>query len=125
MTTYRWLTSDEIADWVNPECSRQGWVLFNVNEERPTCRVMGAFEDTELVGFEGMSLFPLIGHHWVTQGKRNGVISREMAERMHDFMVEVKARGALLIADSPASEKLAERYGFRRVESPVYIWKPE
>lgn len=124
MTTYRWLTSEEIVEWVNPECQRQGWAQFNVNDATPTCRVLGAFDDTELVGFEGMSLFPLIGHHWVTQQRRDGVISKEMAQRMHDFMVSVGARGALLIADSPASERLAERYGFKRVESPVYMWRP-
>lgn len=124
MTTYRWLTSDEIADWVNPECGRHGWVQFNVNEQTPTCRVIGAFEGPEMLGFFGFSLIPHIGPLWCDQDHRNGSVSLGLAEEMAKFMFEVQARGALMIADNPATERMAQKFGLERVTSPVFIWKP-
>ena len=124
VTTYRWLTSDEIVEWVNPECRRQHWVEFNVNEVTPTCRVMGAFEDVEMVGFFGFSLIPYIGPLYVSQNYRSGAVSMGLAEKMAKFMFEVNARGALMVADNPATERLALKFGLERVTSPVFIWKP-
>ncbi len=99
-------------------------MLFNVNEERPTCRVMGAFEDTELIGFFGFSLLPHLGPMWVQQEHRTGAASLGMAERMAAFMFEVNARGALMVADNPATERMALKFGLERVMSPVFVWKP-
>jgi len=124
MTTYKWLSASDIADWVNPECRSKGWIEFNVNEETPTCRVLGAFEGPTLVGFFGFSLLPHLGPLWMDAEHRDGVASREMAQRMAEFMVEVRARGALMIAESPATARLADRYGLERVTDPVFIWKP-
>lgn len=120
--TYRWLNSDEIVEWVNPECARKGWTQFNVNEDLPTCHVLGAFDGPELVGFFGFSLLPVLGPFWTDSMHRDGSVSREMAERMHQFMTEVQCRGAILIADSPVTERLAERHGLERVKSPVFLW---
>lgn len=124
MTTYRWLDHSDIDDWVNPECRRKGWMEFNINEERPTCRVLGAFEGPNLVGFFGFSLIPHLGPMWTDSEHRDGVVSREMAQRMADFMHEVHSRGAIMIADSPVTARMAERFGLERVSSPVFIWNP-
>jgi hypothetical protein len=120
MTTYRWLTGDEIADWVNPECARRGWIQFNVNEQFPTCRVMGAFDGPALIAFFGMSLLPVLGPMWVDSDHRDGAASHALAQKMAEFMMEAGARGAMMIADSPVSARMAERFDMKRVENPVY-----
>lgn len=125
MTTYRWLEPDEVADWVNPECALQGWNLLNVNEITPTCRVLGAFDGPELVGFFALQLMPVLGPMWADAQHRDGTVSRELAERMHEFMVEVQSRGALMVADSPVTERFAIRHGLERVANPVFVWKPK
>ena len=122
--TYRWLSDAEIADWVNPECSRKGWVQFNVNPDTPTCRVLGAFDGVEMVGFFGFSLIPHLGPMWVQPDYRSGAVSFGMAEEMAKFMHEVNSRGALMVADNPATERMAQKFGLERVTSPVFIWKP-
>lgn len=124
MTTYRWLEPSDIAEWVNPECRRMGWLEFNINEDLPTCRVLGAFEGPNLVGFFGFSLIPHLGPLWTDSEHRDGVVSRELASKMAEFMMAVNTRGALMIADSPVTARLAERFGLEHVSSPVFIWNP-
>ncbi len=122
--TYRWLESDEILEWVNPECARHGWVQFNINTKMPTCRVLGAFDGPELVAFFGFSLIPHLGPMWADQTHRNGAVSFELAGRMADFMNETRARGAVMIADNAATERLAQKFGLERVTAPVFVWNP-
>jgi len=124
MTTCRWLSNEDIADWVNPECQRKGWIQFNVNEETPTCRVLGAFDGPALIGFFGFSLLPHLGPLFVDQDHRNGTVSAQLAEKMAEFMFEVNARGALMVADSPVTERMAQKFGLEHVKSPVFIWNP-
>jgi hypothetical protein len=119
---FRWLSNDEIEAWVNPVCKQQGWTLLNINDQQPTCRVLGAFKDgVSFVGFICLQMFPVIGPEWCDADHRNGHVSRELAELMHGFLVDVKARGALTICESPVSERFAKRYGMTKVEHPVYL----
>jgi acetyltransferase (GNAT) family protein len=119
---YRWLTNDEIEDLVNEVCQRHGWAQLNINEAQPTCRVLGAFEDVALVGFIALQMQPVIGPGWTDAEHRDGKTMRELADQMHQFLVEVKARGALTVCESPVSERLAQRHGMKQVEFPVYEW---
>jgi hypothetical protein len=118
---YRWLTGDEIIEFVNPVCVQRGWAQLNVNDAQPTCRVLGAFEHVALVGFFCLQLFPVLGPQYVVPDSRDGTVSRELTERMSEFLEEMKVRGWLTICDSPVSERLAKRHGMQKVESPVYI----
>ncbi len=122
MAEYRWLTDDEIVERVNPVCRERGWAELNVNPLQPTCRVLGAFEGTELVGFLALQLFPVLGPAWVDAEHRDGTVSRELADQMGEFMRTVNARGALVLCESAVSERLCERHGMQRVEFPVYTW---
>lgn len=120
--TYRWLTNTEIEDWVQPVLQARGWALLNINDVQPTCRVLAAFEGPELVGFLVLQLFPVLGPAWTDSLHRDGVISRELADKMHEYLVEVKARGAVTICESPVAERLAQRHGMSRIADPVYLW---
>ena len=119
---FRWLTNEEIETLVNPTCVERGWVQLNINDLQPTCRVLGAFDGESLVGWVTLQLHPLLGPLYVRPDFRNGVLSRELAERMHEFVREAEDRGVLTICESPESERLAERHGMRRVDGPVYVW---
>lgn len=125
VTEFRWLTPDEIEHFVNPTCSRQGWPLLNISEDRPTCRVLGKFDGVKLIGFLALQLHPVLGPAYVDPDYRDGHASRELADMMHDFIVESECRGVLMVADSPTSERLAARHGMAKVESPVYLWVGE
>jgi len=118
--TYRWLNGDEIVTDVNPICARRGWALLNVNEAQPTCRVLGAFDGEELVGFMAFSLMPMLGSLWVQPDHRDGTVSRELAVQMHQFLQDADARGFIAVADHPVTERICERFGMARIESPVY-----
>lgn len=120
--TIRWLTFDEIADWVNPVCKQRGWAQLNINTEQPTCRVLGAFEDVQLVAFLVLQFFPVIGPAWVDALHRDGSVSRELADQIHDYLVGVEARGALTICESAVTERLAIRHGMTKIDEPVYMW---
>ena len=119
---YRWLTNDEIEEWVQPVLRIRGWALLNINDTLPTCRVKGAFEGPELIGFIVLQFFPMIGPEWVDNDHRDGSVARELAQQMHDYMVEVEARGALTVCETPISERLAIRHGMKKLEAPVYIY---
>ena len=122
MITYRWLKNDEIEAWVQPVIQQRGWALLNINDERPSCRVLGAFDGIEFVGFLVLQMHPVIGPAWSDALHRRGEVSRELADRMHAFLEETHTRGAITICESPVSERLAQRHGMKPVEYPVYEW---
>lgn len=125
MIEFRWLEPAEIEQFVNPTCQQQGWAQLNISETTPTCRVLGAFDGVRLVGFMAVQLHPVIGPAYVDPDHRDGTISRELADQVHAFLTEAKCRGALLVADSAASARLATRHGMERVQSPVFLWVGE
>ncbi len=118
---YRWLTDDEIETQVNPVLRAQGWMELNLNSTQPTCRVVGAVEDGRVVGFEVLQLIPAVGPTYVEPERRDGTISRELTAWMSEFLHEIHARGWIVVADSPVTARLAERWGMRKLESPVYV----
>ncbi len=118
---YRWLASAELSEWVNPVCKLRGWAELNINDAQPTCRVLGAFDGVEFIGFLAFQLFPVVGPQWVDSDHRDGTVSRELASRMHDFLSESNARGFMVVADSPVSGRICERHGMKKLESTVYV----
>jgi len=121
MVKYSWLTDEEIEREVNPLCASRGWMELNINPATPTCRVLGAFSGGTLVGWFVLQLVPILGPLWVDSENRDGTISRELAGKMHSYLDESKARGYLVVCESPVSERLATRHGMQKVEAPVYV----
>ncbi len=117
---YRWLTDEEVETLVNPGIQRHGWAMLNL----PTCRVLGAFDDAgTLVESLAIQLHPLLGplmRHDNTQ-RDNGTTSRELTRKMEEYLEETQARGWMVIADHPVTERLCERHGMTRVVSPVFL----
>lgn len=116
----RKLSSQEIEEKVNPELARRGFALLNLNEAQPTCLVLGAWEGERLLEVFAFQLYPVLGPLLRLEGADDGRTSRLLAESMKAFLEGCGARGYLLFADSPASARLAKRYGMTRFDVPVF-----
>jgi len=119
--TYRWLEPAEL-DLVNEACRKHGYAQLNINPDRPTARVLGAFWDEQLIEVFCFQLYPVLGPMLKVEPtfRDDGTTARTLAKIMHDFLEEAQARGYLAIADSPMTERLCERYNMKRLESPVF-----
>lgn len=118
--TFRWLEEDEILAEVNPALAVKGYPQLNTG----CCRVMGAFDDDILIEFIAVQLFPMIGPmlRVNNETRDDGATSRELGRMMHNYLESEDARGALTIADHPVTARLCERYGMKKIDSPVFIW---
>lgn len=117
--TYRWLTPEEIVRDVNPALASRGWSELNTE----VARVLGAFDGDTPVEVFALQLFPFLGPLLRVDNtyRDNGEVSRVLAQEMEDFLAANEARGCLAIADSPVTERLCQRFGMRRLDSPVFI----
>lgn len=116
---YRFLSEDEVITLVNPVLALRGWPQLNT----ATARVLGAFDGGDLIETFTVQLMPMLGPMIKINNEHrdNGAVSRELAEKMSAYLSENEARGYLTIADSPLTERLCERHGMKRVESPVFM----
>jgi hypothetical protein len=122
--TYRWLTNDEIEKLVNPVLKLRGWSELNVNDSQPTCRVLGAFlEDGSLIESFTMQMYPVLGPlvRHDNEMRDAGETSRGLVAVMDDFLKEVDARDFLVVANEKITERLAQRFGMKKLEVPLYV----
>ena len=119
---YRWLTYDEVESEVNPILALRGMAILNIDEANPICRVMGAWEDGHLVEFLTIQLVPMLGPMVrVDNTKRDGgEVSRELVDRLYNYLEDAGARTYLVVADNPFTARLCERHQMDKVNSPVY-----
>jgi hypothetical protein len=119
---YRWLNDEEIADVLNPALKVQGFAQMNINPAQPLCRVRGCFVDGRLVKAFAFQMYPILGPMVTVDNtfRDNGDVSRTLAADMAQFFENAQARGCLCIADSPVTQRLCERFGMNKLESPVY-----
>lgn len=118
----RWLSNEEIERLVNPTLRMQGWAELNIDDCRPTCKVLGAFIAGECIESFTLQLYPILGpliRHDNTV-RDSGETSRGLAIVMKRFLDDLPARGYLAIANSPVTERLCKRYGMEKIEVPVY-----
>jgi hypothetical protein len=115
----RWMEGAEAVEKLNPILAERGWSLLN----EATSRALAMFDGDRLVAFFVLQLFPVLGPAWVAPSDQGGGVLRELADKMHEYLNEVQARGYLVICDSPVSERLALRHFMTKVEAPVYLGK--
>ena len=120
--TYEWLTMDQIEELVNPVLAGRGMAVLNINPVQPTCRVLGAWDGGNLIEFFAIQLFPVLGPMVKADSthRDNGEVSRQLTQRMHQFLDSADVRGYLVVADSPITGRLCERHGMVKMVSPVY-----
>lgn len=116
---FKWLDGSECVDALNPILDLRGMSLLN----EFTSRALAAYQDGELIMALVLQLHPVLGPLVRTDNfkRDNGELSRELTERMHEFMAEVHSRDCMVICDSPITERLAQRHGMTKLESPVYM----
>lgn len=116
---FKWLDGSECVETLNPILEMRGMSLLNEG----TSRALGAYQDGELVMALVLQLFPVAGPLIRSDNfkRDNGDLSRELSERMHQFLRECEARDCMVICDSPLTERLAQRHGMTKLESPVYL----
>lgn len=93
-----------------------GWVPLNPM----TACAMVAYEGDQIVGFCAMNPLPHVEPLFVAIPQRGTGLAGELVKRMVQFLYDVEAPAAYIVADNPVSQRLAEAYGMERVTSPVY-----
>jgi len=122
--SYRWIdgptaTEDEWNRFEDILVAR-GWMSLN----RPTSRVLVAEDEHgDLMGFIVMQLVPHTEPLWVRPSTRGSEVANELADRMLAFMMEIQARGWMLVASNDIIAEMAEKRGMVRETLPVYVAK--
>jgi hypothetical protein len=125
--TFRWLDGPDShspfpateAEWqaIDAILVRQGWMSLN----RVITRVLIAECDSQIVGLSVIQMLPMLGPIYVDKGQRGTGVADHLAADTVAFMLQSQARGWIVVADSPHSERLAKAQGMSRLESPVYV----
>lgn len=115
---FRWLDGDDLKT-LAPIIEERGWMPLNLNTSRALC----AFDNRtgHLVGFVALQLVPHTEPLWVSKMYRGTGLAENLADRIVEFLRATNARGFMVVADDPASVRLCEAVGMKRVESPVYV----
>jgi GNAT superfamily N-acetyltransferase len=121
--TYRWIEGIDAtdADWSRIEeiGAARGWMELG---RQTTLRVLLAERDGEIVGFCVLQMLPHLEPLFVDKSVRGTGVAEELADRMVEWMHEIKARGWMTVAEHPAAKLLCEREGMHRMDAPVYVY---
>jgi acetyltransferase (GNAT) family protein len=119
--TRRWIDGHSATkeEWnaIEEFLAARGWMSLS-RETTPRIRV--AERDGKIVGFMVLQMTPQCGPLYVTPKERGTGLAEELADDMFDFLVEAKARGWFVVADSPHVPKMCEARKMRKLESPIY-----
>lgn len=111
----RWLQGDELKK-IEPHIRAHGWVPLNP----ALSRALVAFEGNSVMGFVCMSCIPHVEPLWIAEEQRGTGLAEEMTRQMADFLYEVNAPEAYIVASSVHAEKIAEKHHMERVKAPVF-----
>ena len=101
---------------LGPTIRAHGWVPLNPNS---ACAFV-AYEGENIAGFVCQNPIPHVEPLFVSTPHRGTGLAEELVKRMVDFLYEVEAPAAYIIASSQVSARLAEAHGMARVNEPVY-----
>ena len=110
---YRWLDN---AEGLEEFFQQRGWVPLNPQGSR----VLAAFDGDRMIGFVCMNMIPHIEPLFVAPAYRGSGVAEELVQQMVELLYAAIAPAAYVVADNPASAKLAELHGMTRVDVPVY-----
>jgi len=115
--TFRWLEGEEATDWLNPIMEARGWALLNPS----VCRALCAFQEERMIAFHVLQLFPHAEPMFVDPEFRGTGLAEDLADRMYEFLRDMRTRAYMVVAESPFAERLCEARGMKRVNYPVYV----
>lgn len=117
--TYRWLEGEDLKQ-LEPMLEARGHMSLNNALARALC-VFDKDNNDKIIAFHVLQHIPHAEPLYVDKEYRGTGIAEDLADRMVAFLKSCDARGFMVVADNPASVKLCEQFGMRRVESPVFI----
>lgn len=103
-------------DAIDDICNARGWMSLS----RSYSRVLVAHRGDRMIGFHVLQLLPHAEPQYVNPDERGTGIAQQLADQMVAFLEGIKARGWMVIADSPFAEKMCKERGMTRIKSPVY-----
>ncbi len=109
-----WLHGDDVH-MLDDIIAHEGWTPLDANAVALT-----AIDDNGVAGFHVLHLVP-IPTLWVRPDLRGTSLAVDLATDMEKFLTDTNSKGFIVIADSPVSAKMCEKFGMRLVTSPVYI----
>lgn len=128
--TYRWLepsNDSRFLDHIDGLIALRGWTpLPSRSTYGATHRILAAFEqdhfnNESIVGWHVIQFITHPEPLWVHPAFRGSKVAAELSSRVFDLLLTSNCRGFMVVADNPVAVQLCERYGMRRVESPVYV----
>jgi len=123
--TYRWInfweaTPAEVAQ-IDAITRQHKWMKFNLN----TTRLCVAEHHGRIIAFSAFQMTPYVGPLYVNKYYRGYGVAEKLADDTMEFLQGIEARGWLVIADSPFTERICEDRKMTKVESPVYVYNAE
>jgi len=112
--TLEWLKGEDLGV-LAPIIEQEGWTPLP-----SSAMALAAFDENGLAGFHVLRLHPHAEPLWVRPDLRVGQVAFKLAAEMFNFLQETKSP-VMVIADSPVVAKMCEKFGMRKVDSPVYI----
>jgi hypothetical protein len=124
--TYEWVDGPDSAgprpatreEWgfICDTFVERSWMMPN----RSLTRILLAKRGEEIVGFHVMQLVPHAEPMWVDKAERGTGLAADMADQMVKFLKDSDARGWLVLAGDPVTEKLCRERGMEKIASAVY-----
>jgi hypothetical protein len=107
------------AEWdaIDDVCIARGWMSLS----RVFSRVLVAYRGDTMIGFHALQLLPHAEPQYVNADELGNGVAQQMADQMVAFLEGAKARGWMVIADSPHAEKMCRDRGMVKIKSPVYM----
>jgi hypothetical protein len=125
--TYRWLDNNahdqEVLKQIGQTIHDLNWVpLPSAGMLNAAFKILCAFDGEALVGWHVIQFFTHSEPMYVHEAYRGTRCAHQLAEQIFDYLVTSNCRGFMIVAESPVAQRLAEAYGMKRVEVPVYVW---
>lgn len=116
--TFRWLRPDEYPR-IEAVCKEHDWAV--PHPEAGSIRV--AELEGRIVAFVCVELFPNLGPGWIDPEFRHSrAIWDDALQSMYELLQPRHIfPGMIFIAESKASERIAERLGLKRIDSVLYV----
>jgi len=118
--TYRWIDGPSATDtewaYINNELAKRGWMALHPDLSRVLVAEIGG----AIVGFSALQMTPYCGPLFVEKFMRGSGVAERLADDTIQFLVDINARGWIIVANSPHIPPLCEKYGMQKLQQPVY-----
>jgi L-amino acid N-acyltransferase YncA len=76
--------------------------------------------DGKILGFSVIQMMPHVGPMYVAPSERGSGLAEELADKTLDYLKSEQARGWLVVAEHPSTQKLCLDRGMNRLPFPVF-----